>query len=152
MWPEYRGRDGCRTPMPWDSAAPDLGFGSGAARPWLPIAESHRALAVDRQDADPDSLLNHYRRLLRWRRGHRALVGGTIGMLPEHDQVLGYVRSDGDERLLCAFNLSDRPAALALDPGLRIDRVLDDSGASGARSEGRTLHFDPYGVLFARLA
>lgn len=26
MWPEYKGRDGCRTPMPWQAKAVDLGF------------------------------------------------------------------------------------------------------------------------------
>ena len=54
MWPEFKGRDGCRTPMPWDSTQPDLGFGAPGSKhkPWLPVAESHRALAVDRQVAD----------------------------------------------------------------------------------------------------
>ena len=31
MWPRLLGRDGCRTPMPWQAAAPDMGFGHGAA-------------------------------------------------------------------------------------------------------------------------
>ena len=34
-YPLFKGRDGCRTPMPWDSAAPNLGFTTGA--PWLPL-------------------------------------------------------------------------------------------------------------------
>ena len=32
-YPLYRGRDGCRTPVPWDSGAPNLGFTTGS--PWL---------------------------------------------------------------------------------------------------------------------
>jgi alpha-glucosidase len=65
MWPEYKGRDGCRTPMPWTTDAPDLGFRSGDRPPWLPVAESHRALAVDRQRQAPGSTLHAYRQLLR---------------------------------------------------------------------------------------
>ena len=152
MWPEFKGRDGCRTPMPWDSAAADLGFGSGAARPWLPLAESHRALAVDRQQADPESLLQHYRRLLHWRRGQPALIRGEIELLPEHAQVLAFVRSHRGERILCAFNLSVRAAALELRVGDAIAQQLDDSGARGATVAGAGLRFEPFGVLFARLA
>jgi len=151
FWPKFKGRDGCRTPMPWDSRASDLGFGSGAAPPWLPLAESHRALAVDRQEADAESLLHHYRRLLRWRKSQPALIRGDIELCAEHSQVLGYVRSLASERLLCAFNLSDRSATFELPVGLRIARLLDDSGARGATAAGSALRFEPYGVLFAQL-
>jgi len=117
MWPEYEGRDGCRTPFPWDSAAPDLGFGSGAHKPWLPLAATHRPLAVDRQEADANSLLQHYRQLLHWRRSQPALLDGTMTLLPPHEQVLAFVREGGGQRLLCAFNLSAQPASFAAPDG-----------------------------------
>jgi alpha-glucosidase len=153
MWPEFKGRDGCRTPMPWDGAASDLGFGSpgSSVRPWLPLAEAHRGLAVDRQEADAGSLLNHYRRLLAWRRTQPALLHGEMDLLPVHDQVLAYVRRHGTQRVLCAFNLSERAAALPLS-GMAVAEVLADSGARGAVVQGAQLHFEPWGVLFARLA
>jgi alpha-glucosidase len=140
MWPEFKGRDGCRTPFPWEAAAPDLGFGApgSAVKPWLPVAESHRALAVDAQEADPTALLHHYRHLLQWRRTQPALVHGDLTLLPVDAQVLAFVRTHGDERLLCAFNLSTEPATLALPAGDLVD----------AQS---TLSFDPYGVRVARL-
>jgi alpha-glucosidase len=151
MWPEYKGRDGCRTPMPWDSTAPDLGFGSGGTRPWLPLAESHRALAVDRQEAEPGSLLNHFCRLLHWRRSQPALRLGSLTLLAPHAHVLAFVRQHGSERLLCAFNLSDQACVFA--PGLAggPGRGLAEGGTQGARIEGHSVSFDPYGVLFARL-
>jgi alpha-glucosidase len=152
MWPEYKGRDGCRTAMPWDSNAADLGFGSAQARPWLPFAESHRPLAVDRQEADAGSLLHHYRRLLHWRKGQPALIRGEIELLPEHAQVLAFVRSHRGERILCAFNLSDRAAVFELRAGDRVAQRLEGSGASGAVVAGIGAQFEPYGVLFARLA
>ena len=152
MWPEYKGRDGCRTPMPWDSTAPDLGFGSGAHKPWLPLAEAHRALAVDRQEADPGSLLQHYRRLLAWRRTQPALVQGSITLLPAHAQLLAYVREHAGARVLCAFNLSAQAARLVLPEGLQLDGLLDASGATGAAQAEDGVDFMPFGVLFARLA
>jgi alpha-glucosidase len=153
MWPDFKGRDGCRTPFPWDSTAADLGFGHGAkhAKPWLPLAASHRALAVDRQQADADSTLNTYRHLLKWRRGQPALMQGDLQLLSEHPQVLAYVREGGGQRLLCAFNLSAEPATLQLAAARRVADVLADSGARGARVSGATLSVEPWGVLFARL-
>ena len=153
MWPEFKGRDGCRTPFPWDSRASDLGFGAAAkgAKPWLPVSESHRALAVDRAMLDTDSLLHRYRYLLNWRRSQPELVKGDLKLLPAHAQVLAFVRSDGKSRLLCAFNLSAMPVTLPL-AGERVASVLSESGASGATAQGATLSFEPWGVLFARLA
>ena len=154
MWPEYIGRDGCRTPMPWAATAPDLGFASSAAsaKPWLPAAASHAALAVDVQEADAASLLQHYRRLLHWRRGQPALIHGEMALLPLHEQVLAFVRSHRGERVLCAFNLSERPAALALPAGESVAAVLHDSGATGATVQAAQIDFEPWGVLLAQLA
>ena len=151
MWPQYKGRDGCRTPMPWSAEAPDLGFGSGAARPWLPLSEAQRALAVDRQEADPGSMLQAARRLLHWRRTQPALVHGELMLLPVHAQVLAFVREHEGERVLCAFNLSAQPAELALPAGLALAQQLD-SGIGGVQPVGATLQFAPWGVLHARLA
>ena len=154
MWPEFKGRDGCRTPFPWDSSAPDLGFAGTAehAKPWLPVSESHRTLAVNAQESDPSALLHHYRHLMSWRRGEAALMKGDLKLLPIDDQVLAYVRCHDGERLLCAFNLSDQPASFDLDASHVVADVLHDSGARGAAVQGQRIRFDSYGVLFARLA
>lgn len=125
MWPEVRSRDGCRTPMAWDSTAVDLGFSSATtgannpAKPWLPVGQAHRALAVSVQQGQTDSLLHYYQQLLRWRKQHPALTSGTLHVLPAHPQVLAYVRehaaADGHtQRVLCVFNLS--PEAVRWTP------------------------------------
>ncbi|MFM2057060.1 MAG: hypothetical protein RLY71_1445 [Pseudomonadota bacterium] len=154
MWPEFKGRDGCRTPMPWDSGAADLGFGAAGStvKPWLPLAESHRALAADRQAMDATSLFHHYQQLLRWRRSVPALIHGEMTLLPVHAQVLAFVREHAGERVLCAFNLSEQPARLDLGADQRVAAVLADSGATGATLQDGALQFEPWGVLHARLA
>ena len=152
MWPEFKGRDGCRTPMPWSATAPDMGFGSGAQRPWLPLTEAYRPLAVDVQEARADSHLNFYRALLNWRRTQPTLVHGDQVMLPAHDQVLGYWRVQGADRVLCLLNFSDRPASVALPDAAQGARVLEVPGLSGARLQGATVTLDPFGGLLARCA
>ena len=152
MWPEFKGRDGCRTPMPWNGTQADLGFGSGAAKPWLPVAESHRPLAVDVQKADAGSLLNFYRTVLHWRRAQQALVHGEQHLWPADDQVLAFERTHAGERVLCAFNLSGKPARLALPSGARMAAMLHESGLTGCTVDSAALHFEPWGGVFARLA
>ena len=89
--------------------------------------------------------------LLQWRRGQPALTQGNLTLLPKHEQVVAYVRAHGNERVLCAFNMSANAATLAL-AGDTVAAVLTDSGATGAAAQGATITFEPYGVLFARLA
>jgi alpha-glucosidase len=110
-WPQTLSRDGARTPMAWRSAAPNLGFTTG--RPWLPIGENHRLLAVDRQDKDPASMLAFTRDCLRLRHAHPALRLGSMQIVEATDRMLIFDRTDGSERLRCTFNLSDRPASFA---------------------------------------
>jgi alpha-glucosidase len=64
------GRDGCRIPLPWESASPALGFNT-TGESWLPQPESYAALAVDRQEPDGTSTLSMYRRALQLRPLHR---------------------------------------------------------------------------------
>lgn len=105
-WPETLSRDGARTPMPWSSTAPNLGFSTGA--PWLPPGESHRFLAVDAQEEDSDSLLAFTRNCLRLRHVHPALRLGSMRILDAGEQLLAFERSHGNETLRCTLNLSDR--------------------------------------------
>jgi alpha-glucosidase len=155
MWPEFKGRDGCRTPMPWVNAAPDLGFapaGKPAAKPWLPVAETHRKLAVDVQDAAPDSLLNFYRQLLHWRKTQPAILHGAMQLLPVDAQVFAFVRASDTESVLCVFNFSDQPATFALPADCQVAQVLTGSGLTGATLAAGSVNLVPWGGLFAQLA
>jgi alpha-glucosidase len=75
LWPDFAGRDGVRTPMPWQAEPPGAGF-TAAAAPWMPIPDAHRPLAVDRQQDAPDSVLETFRRLMAWRAAHPQLRSG----------------------------------------------------------------------------
>ena len=69
-------RDNARTPMQW-SAAPGAGFTTG--EPWLKPNPNHARINVAAQEADPDSVLNYYRRLIALRKAERVL--GRSGTL-----------------------------------------------------------------------
>ncbi len=115
FWPEFKGRDGCRTPMVWDDTKPNGGFST--AKPWLPVAREHLPLAVSKQQGDPNSLLEHYRRFLVFRRGHPALVKGEIEFLAVEGDAIAFSRREGNEQIVCAFNLGSAPATIDLSAG-----------------------------------
>jgi alpha-glucosidase len=113
-WPSTLGRDGARTPMPWQSSAANAGFSTAA--PWLPVSPEHFALAVDRQQIDPRSQLALTRRLIGLRHGSAALRDGSLHFIEAPADLLVFERMTGEDRLLCAFNLglstrNWRPAA-----------------------------------------
>lgn len=103
-YPFTRGRDGCRTPMPWDAEAENLGFTTGT--PWLPLSPDHRELAVSVQEQNTQSTLAYARKLLATRRANAALRLGEIEFLDCPTPVLAFVRAYEDERVLCVFNMS----------------------------------------------
>ncbi|MFV0383456.1 alpha-amylase family glycosyl hydrolase [Paracoccus sp. (in: a-proteobacteria)] len=107
FWPEFKGRDGCRTPMVWDGGA-NGGFSAGV--PWLPVPDGHLQRGVATQEADDGSLLHHYRRAIALRARHVALRTGELTGMTATGPVLGFCRSDGTETLHVRANLSDAEA------------------------------------------
>ena len=107
FWPEYKGRDGCRTPFPWNDAQPNGGFGTG--KPWLPVDAAHLPLSVSAQEADADSTLAFYRKAIALRRHSVALKIGSIVVIDATDAVLVWQRKHGNETIVCAYNFGPEP-------------------------------------------
>ena len=139
-WPLTLSRDGARTPMPWVADAPNAGFGSGT--PWLPVGPDHIALAVDRQEADPDALLGLTRRLVALRRANPALAIGDLKLVEVGTHILAFERHSGDQTLLCVFNMGPDPIEWQPeDPdSWRTITVVNDVN---------TWHFNGYGAIVA---
>jgi alpha-glucosidase len=148
FWPEFRGRDGGRTPMVWCIDALHGGF--TGEKPWLPVAPAHLPLAVDRQAGDPDSVLSFYRHFLRFRKRHPALVKGTIELLDSPGDILAFRRVAADEAIVCAFNFADAPQSWTLPADLPC-QPLADSGMD-ARLRGDRVILGPAGFYLGRLA
>ncbi|HEX7369536.1 MAG TPA: alpha-glucosidase family protein [Rhodanobacteraceae bacterium] len=146
FWPQFKGRDGCRTPMPWTDA-PQAGFTTG--KPWLPLPKEHFALAVSRQEQDPASTLHGFRTFMRWRAKHPALLTGSIKFLDTPEPVLAFIRETREETLLVAFNLSDTATRIDLAWPSRL-RLLEGHGLREGAFENDQLLLPGYGALFAQ--
>ena len=139
FWPEDKGRDGCRTPMPWHAALPHAGFTAGT--PWLPVKHVAAALSVDTQDNVANSTLNYYRQILGWRKTHPALKTGDMAFFDCDEPVLAFSRHAGNKDLICVFNLSPDPRSVTLSG---VELALEPV-SHNAELSGTTLHLGPNG-------
>jgi len=146
FWPDFKGRDGCRTPMPWSSSQSNGGF--SPVKPWLPLPQEHLALAVDEQEKDPSSVLQTFRRLAHWRKQHTSLVKGDLALVQTVESVLGFERRWDKQRIFCLFNFSNREV---IQPLLEPWSSLDGhTCVSGKMDQGKVI-LAPFGVWFGVL-
>lgn len=146
FWPEYKGRDGCRTPMTWDKS--NLNAGASGGRTWLPVSSSHMPLNVERQEEDPTSLLHHYRKAIALRARYKALVKGTHDQVTAIGDVVVFTRMHDGEKIFCAFNLRDTPSALEMPAG-RWTQIGSDLGSATLFADGK-LHLGPWQPCLAQ--
>lgn len=153
FWPEYKGRDGCRTPMVWDADALNAGFSS--SKPWLPIPEEHRVKAVNHQLDKPGSQLEFYRAMIAYRKQHHALQVGSLTFIDhdgnDHDgNVLAFVREAPTEKILCIFNMGQTSATFTLPPELTI-KVPAESLDFRSEWAGNTVMLPIEGIFIAEV-
>lgn len=142
FWPEYRGRDGCRTPMVWQRSNQNGGFSDGD--PWLPVATEHLAMSVEVQENDPDAILHHYRKAIHFRQAHPALVIGEHSDLHSDGYILTFNRLLNEQVIHCAFNVSDTASDFTLPLGdwLPLGKEL----GCVQNGTGRKIHLEPWQV------
>lgn len=129
------GRDGSRAPIPWEAAPP---HGWPGAAPWLPFPPDAGAHSVERQRAEPGSMLHLYRRLLELRRALPALHAGTLRLLDAPASVLAYERAQAGTRVIVLINFAAEPVRVG---GVR-GRVLVGTDDPAGRPFDGTLSPD----------
>jgi alpha-glucosidase len=108
------GRDGCRTPIPWNGQPPGFGFTS-SDRPWLPVGQEAVERNVVSEQADPHSTLAFYQRALALRRVLRERATDRVQWLPTPRGTLGFTRSLGDgSTYTCLLNSTAKAVTVRL--------------------------------------
>jgi len=148
FWPEFKGRDGCRTPMVWE-ADNRLGGFSTAAKAWLPVPADHLGRAVNRQAGDPASMLEQYRRCLAFRQDHPVLREGAMTPVVANGNLVSFSRGEGTETIFCAFNLGGTDGDMALPPG-NWQAIGAEVGTTPIT--GTTIRLGPWGYALAKRA
>jgi oligo-1,6-glucosidase len=106
-------RDNARGPMQWD-ASPLAGFTTGT--PWFPVNPNHTEINAEAERANPDSVFNHYRKLIALRHELPVIALGDFEMLLPHDPTIyAFTRSLDGTTLLVLGNFSDGEARVGID-------------------------------------
>ncbi len=97
-------RDSARTPMQWNSSE-NAGF--SVVKPWFYVNPNYRRINVAKQEKDPGSILNFYRKCLLLRKSSKTLLyGDYTEYFPKDKNIYMYERSlDGESYLIiCSFS------------------------------------------------
>jgi len=154
-WPKEKGRDGERTPMQW-SDGPQSGFSTNP-QTWLPVTANYHTVNVRTESADPQSLLNWYRRLIELRRGNAAMREGRTVMLDRGNAaVLTYARvADDGSAVFVALNMSPRSRTIvprlgeAGLSGTHLETLLASPAPIDAGAPGAAVTLAPYAAWVA---
>lgn len=156
-WPKYKGRDGERTPMQWNTGK-NAGF-STADKTWLPIPPSYKTVNVQVESTQPDSLLNWYKHLIELRATNPALRSGQNIMVDTSDRnVLSYLRKNPGKgpSVLVAMNFTAQPHTVAYHlaaQGIHGEEstALAETGGVKKTVDLRHVTLPPFAVFIGRV-
>ena len=152
-WPFFKGRDGERTPMQWDTSK-NAGFSTAA--PWLPVPPTYKTVNVQVEE-NPDSMLAWYRDLIHLKKTNDAFAHGNNVMLdPSNDKVLSWMRQAPDgSQVVIAANFSPEPQTINLTDGGKLKGIhaktlLKSAGETNPQSLN-SVQLRPFGVYIAQV-
>ncbi len=125
-----------RSPMSWTGDATNAGFTTGT--PFRPVAPNAATNNVQAQQADPQSLLNFYRALLKLRNTLPSIARGSYEHAFAQGLVAGWQRSLGRERTLVLINYGTQSAQARIEhlpPRARLLSAHPAGGAAAARAD-----------------
>ena len=96
-------RETARSPVQW-SAEENAGFTTGT--PWFNICDNYKEVNVAEAEKDPDSILNFYRKLIKFKKENQvAIYGKYKEYYPNSSSLYVYERVLNNEKLLivCSF-------------------------------------------------
>ena len=135
---KYASRDNARTPVQW-SAEKNAGF-TTADKPWFFVNPNYTEINVANQDKDPDSILNYYRKLLKFRKENQIVIYGTYKEYYKNSKDLFvYEREYEGKRLLVINSFTDKPVMFKAPEGFDLEKgelVLSNYNYPGVTYNG----------------
>lgn len=115
---KQKSRDNARTPMQW-TEEPNAGFTEG--EPWIGIGKNYREINAGNQVDEPNSIFNHYRKLVELRKEYDIITYGDYQQLLEDDrQIFAYTRNWHGEKLIVISNFYGKEATV----DLQLDKAI----------------------------
>tara|TARA_R110002051_G_scaffold324988_2_gene425020 strand:- start:2964 stop:4724 length:1761 start_codon:yes stop_codon:yes gene_type:complete len=138
---KFGSRDNGRTPMQWD-ASDNAGFTSGI--PWLPVNKNYKTINVVAETKNPESVVNHFKKMVQLRKENPVLVYGKYDLLQkEHAEIYAYTRTLGDDKMLILLNFSDKKSTIHLEISGNLDKTLINN-YDILKVTGTSITLEPY--------
>jgi oligo-1,6-glucosidase len=144
----YNSRENARTPMQWDTTQ-NAGFTSGT--PWKRVNDNYREINVAVQEKNPNSALNHFRKMARLRNEHDILVYGDYALLQKgHPDVYAFTRELGEDKWLVLLNFSEKEVSFE-EELLSKAREVKINNYPEAEKADTTIELQPYQAIIYEL-
>ncbi len=132
------GRDNSRTPMQWNDQE-NAGFSTG--KPWILVNPNYKTINAAAEEADSESVLNYYKRIIKFRHEHSTMVYGDFKVIDRlNPDVFAYIRGQGNDRYLVLLNMTNNAVEFTLPESVNTtsrqllidnyDDIQDRSGSS----------------------
>jgi alpha-glucosidase len=155
-WPIYKGRDGERTPMQWDSSS-EAGF-TKSSSPWLPVPPTYSTVNVKAQEGDPNSLLAWYKGLIQLKKTNPVMARGlNVTLDVDNAKVLSWMRqAPGASPIVVACNFTADPQTVNLaggNSGLKSGALKTLMKSPGENDPSSLDHIElgPFGVYIGQV-
>ncbi|MGZ0016193.1 glycoside hydrolase family 13 protein [Yeosuana sp. AK3] len=144
----FASRDNGRTPMQWDTSK-NAQFTSG--EPWLPVNENYKNINVSVQDKDPNSILNHFRNMIKLRKENEVLVYGDYELLAaENPDIYAFTRTLNNEKILVLLNFTNHDSHIELPEFEAINGVIINNYSTFEILKN-TIQLKPYQAIIFKL-
>lgn len=147
-------RDRNRTPMQWSNTA-HAGFSPLTAQPWLPVNPNYAAgINVRDQRADPLSLWQFYKRMLRMRKSNPALIEGDYQPVHETaEDYLAYLRTTASQAVLVVLSFSSKREVLNFSnlPYRSAHTIFSSAGRSKTEENPSEIHLGAFEIFIAEM-
>ncbi len=144
----YLSRENARTPMQWDDSK-NAGFTTGI--PWKRVNPNYTEINIAAQNPDPNSVLNHFRKMTKLRKEHLVLVYGKYQLLQkEHPEIYAYTRTLGEDKMLILLNFSKEESSIHLAEIGAVQETMINNYDS-IEMESNTITLLPYQAVIFKI-
>ena len=120
QWAVKSTRDNSRTPVQWN-AEENAGFTTG--KPWFPVNKNYTEINAENEEKNPNSILNHYKKLIRFKRENEVAIYGDY---KEHykssSKLYVYERNYKGKRFLVINSFSDERVPFEAPKGFDLEK------------------------------
>lgn len=138
-----RSRDNGRTPMQWNA---EKFAGFSTVESWLSSPENYKQINVEAEEKDPDSVLNFYKMLVKFRKENKIVQDGDIKFFErDNNDVIAYCRTLGNEELIVICNY--RAAEISLKDKSLADYISEGYKKIIGNYDGVAENLRPFEVV-----